>query len=63
MDKLLNNKLIKESKLSISEDSGEHPKVGAILTDLNGNILAKSHRGETGNGDHCEYIIFKKAKG
>jgi len=52
---------IEESKLSLDEDTGIHPKVGAILTDLNGEVLLKSHRGETGNGDHCEYIILKKA--
>lgn len=52
---------INESEKSIPEDGRIHPKVGAILVDLHGNILERSHRGETGNGDHCEYILIKKA--
>lgn len=51
---------IEESKKSINEDEGIHPKVGAILTDMEGNIILRAHRGETGNGNHCEYILIKK---
>lgn len=50
-----------ESKKSISEDRGIHPKVGAILADSDGNIIVSAHRGETGSGDHSEYILLKKA--
>lgn len=52
---------IDEAEKSVSEDAGVHPKVGAILADSDGNIIARSHRGELGNGDHAEYIIIKKA--
>jgi tRNA(Arg) A34 adenosine deaminase TadA len=30
---------IEEAKKSVSEDQGVHPKVGAILTDKEGNVL------------------------
>lgn len=53
---------IKISERSVSEDLGVHPKVGAVLTDSRGNIILNSYRGESGNGDHCEYILLKKAK-
>lgn len=53
---------INESKKSTPEDYGVHPKVGAILCDFQGNVLVSSYRGETGNGDHCEYILLKKAE-
>jgi pyrimidine deaminase RibD-like protein/ubiquinone/menaquinone biosynthesis C-methylase UbiE len=53
---------IKESQKSIPEDSGVHPKVGAVLSDMYGNILTTSHRGESERGGHCEYILLKKAK-
>lgn len=52
---------INESEKSAPEDGRTHPKVGAILSDSKGNILVRSHRGEMGNGDHCEYTLLCKA--
>ncbi len=46
---------------SVSEDKGAHPMVGALLADRNGEILATSFRGESGEGDHAEYILLSKA--
>ncbi len=37
---------IAEAKKSQAEDAGPHPKVGAILVDPAGTIIARSHRGE-----------------
>jgi pyrimidine deaminase RibD-like protein/SAM-dependent methyltransferase len=52
---------IKEAAASVPEDYGAHPKVGAILADSEGKIIARSHRGETGKGDHAEFILLTKA--
>ncbi len=42
---------------------GPHPKVGAVLADREGNILATAYRGESGTrGDHAEFIAINKAK-
>jgi pyrimidine deaminase RibD-like protein/SAM-dependent methyltransferase len=51
---------INESAQSVSEDHGIHPKVGAVLADENGHILARAHRGEFGGGNHAEYCLLKK---
>lgn len=50
-----------ESEKSVPEDERIHPKVGAVLTDSKGNILVRSHRGEDGNGGHCEYTLLREA--
>jgi len=61
--KELMNKSIEISKCSISEDQNIRPKVGAILTNLKGEIIETAYRGEMGNGCHCEYSLFKKLEG
>ena len=53
---------IAEAHKSQVEDSRPHPLVGAIITDDEGNILLRSHRGENGSGGHAEFLIFEKAK-
>lgn len=60
--KSLIGEVTKLSKMSKSEDKGIHPKVGALIVDCEGNILLSSYRGETGKGDHAEFIILNKAK-
>lgn len=52
---------IEEATKAIPEDSGVHPKVGAVLSDSEGNVLVTAHRGESGPGDHAEEILFRKA--
>ena len=58
----LMNEAIIEAKKSISEDSRTHPKVGAIIIDVSGDIILRAHRGENNNGGHAEYMLLKKAK-
>jgi pyrimidine deaminase RibD-like protein/ubiquinone/menaquinone biosynthesis C-methylase UbiE len=53
---------ITESAKSKPEDTSIHPKVGAVIADENGDIIAKAHRGERGKGDHAEFIAIEKAK-
>ena len=45
---------ITESEKSISEDDNIHPKVGAVIVDEDGRVLARAHRGEIGKGDQME---------
>ncbi len=54
---------IQVSKMSQDENKNIHPKVGAILTDLDGNVISTAYRGECGDGCHCEYSLFEKLKG
>lgn len=37
-----------------------NPKVGAVVADANGQIIAKAFRGETGAGEHAEFILLEK---
>ena len=53
---------IEIAQKSVSEDGKISPKVGAVLTDDDGNVLMDCYRGETGRGNHCEYGLLKKAK-
>jgi len=53
---------IEESEKSVSEDDRIHPKVGAVIANEQGRIVAKAHRGEEGHGDHAERIAFSKAE-
>lgn len=53
---------IAEANKSKAEDGRNHPLVGAIVTDDDGRILLRAHRGEDGGGGHAEYLIFQKAK-
>lgn len=50
-----------EAKKSKAEDGRAHPFVGAILTDINGSILARAYRGEA-RGAHAEFCLFQKAR-
>ncbi|TDU80801.1 diaminohydroxyphosphoribosylaminopyrimidine deaminase [Prosthecobacter fusiformis] len=52
---------ISESRKSKPEDGSIHPKVGAVIVDENGTVVAKAHRGEQGRGDHAEFIAISKA--
>ena len=52
---------IAESEKSVPEDKGLHPKVGAILANKDGEIVFRAHRGESGKGDHAEFLILSKA--
>ena len=48
-----------ESLLSIhNHDNKPDPVVGAILTTVDGKILATAHRGELRIGEHCEYTLI-----
>lgn len=62
-EKALMTKSIEISRMSQAEDKGTHPYVGAVLTDIDGNIIETSFRGEGGEGCHCEYSLFKKLEG
>ena len=48
---------INEASRSVHEDNRPHPRVGAILTDFNGRILAKAYRGER-LGAHAEFSSY-----
>lgn len=51
---------IAESRLSVPEDKGIHPYVGAVLADANGAVIARAHRGDHAPGAHAEYSLFRK---
>ncbi|MEI6090606.1 MAG: ATP-binding protein [bacterium] len=52
---------INESKKSIPEHIDKaDPKVGAIITTKDGEILAKAYRGELRIGEHCEYTLIER---
>jgi pyrimidine deaminase RibD-like protein len=54
---------IAEAARSHPEDEGIYPREGAILVNRQGGIIARAHRGETGSGDHAEFIVLGKAAG
>jgi pyrimidine deaminase RibD-like protein len=66
MDEILKLNLMREALAeahkSQVEDSRPHPLVGAIVTDDEGNVLLRAHRGENGSGGHAEFLIFEKAQ-
>jgi pyrimidine deaminase RibD-like protein len=66
MDDALKLSLMREAIIeahkSQAEDSRNHPLVGAIVTDDDGKILLRAHRGENAGGGHAEFLIFEKAK-
>ncbi len=53
---------ITEAENSVPEDNNIHPKVGAVIVNEDGRVIAKAHRGEVGKGDHAEFIAISKAK-
>jgi len=53
---------IEEAKLSLPEGKKPVPKVGAILTNENGDILLVAYRGMTKAGRHCEFELLQKAE-
>jgi|GEM_PF-17644 len=56
---------IEEAEKSEDEhrDDGKiSPKVGAVLSDLDGNVLLTAHRGKGGHGHHCEFSLITEAK-
>ncbi len=54
---------IELARLSKPEDERIHPRVGAVLTDTNGNVLETAFRGELAPGAHAEFCLFEKLKG
>jgi pyrimidine deaminase RibD-like protein len=53
---------IEVARQSIPEDGRPHPLVGAVLTDLDGNVLLEMARGQFGPGIHAEAGILALAK-
>ncbi|HDY90413.1 MAG TPA: hypothetical protein ENH82_20120 [bacterium] len=52
---------IEESRLSIPEHIDKtDPRVGAIIANKEGLIVAKAHRGELRVGEHCEYTLIER---
>ncbi|MBL7823685.1 MAG: hypothetical protein JNK69_09770 [Saprospiraceae bacterium] len=52
---------IDESHLSIPEHTDKtDPLVGAIIASADGVILAKAHRGELREGEHCEFTLIER---
>jgi pyrimidine deaminase RibD-like protein len=49
---------IAEAKRSRHEDDRIHPCVGAVLA-KDGVLLASAYRGESGKGDHAEYVTLE----
>lgn len=51
---------IDQARKSVTEgDSRSHPLVGAVVV-KNGQVLTVAHRGETGPGNHAEFIALEK---
>ncbi|MGM4931995.1 deaminase [Tardiphaga sp. 619_E2_N8_5] len=53
---------MEEAHKSHAEDDRNHPRVGAVLADEDGNILLRAHRGENESGGHAEFLLFQKAE-
>lgn len=53
---------IRIAEKSKSEKGRISPKVGAVLVNAEGEIVLDCYRGETGEGNHCEYGLLEKAK-
>jgi pyrimidine deaminase RibD-like protein len=53
---------VQEALRSVPEDDRPHPKVGALLTDADGKIKYRAHRGEEELGGHAEFHLFRKAE-
>jgi ATP-dependent DNA helicase RecG len=52
---------IEESYLSVPEHTDKtDPLVGAIIATYKGEVLAKAHRGELREGEHCEYTLIER---
>lgn len=52
---------IEESHLSVPEHQDKtDPLVGAIIATKDGEVLAKAHRGELREGEHCEYTLIER---
>jgi ATP-dependent DNA helicase RecG len=52
---------IEESHLSVPEHEDKtDPLVGAIIATKDGELLAKAHRGELREGEHCEYTSIER---
>lgn len=53
---------ITEAKKTKAEDERTHPKVGAVVVKED-QVLASSHRGEMGSGNHAEFGALEKKLG
>ncbi|MCW3075104.1 MAG: hypothetical protein JWP69_2173 [Flaviaesturariibacter sp.] len=52
---------IKEARKSIPEHADKtDPLVGAIIATADGEILARAHRGELREGEHCEFTLIER---
>ena len=61
--RILMNRAIEEMRKSKSEHSDKpDPKVGAVLSDEDGNFIDAAHRGELRRGDHAEYTLLDRKK-
>jgi len=49
-----------EAKKCVGESERPHPKVGAVVTTSNGQLLASAHRGQQHPGDHAEFTALEK---
>lgn len=50
---------IEEARAAAPEDGQVHPRVGAVAVH-EGTLLASAHRGETGPGDHAEFVLLER---
>ena len=52
---------IEESRKSMPEHADKtDPRVGAIIVNAEGEILARAHRGELRIGEHCEFTLIER---
>jgi pyrimidine deaminase RibD-like protein len=58
----LMRKSIELAKLTKAEGKKSVPKVGAVLSTKEGDVLLTAYSGETNSGHHCEYEILEKAE-
>jgi pyrimidine deaminase RibD-like protein len=53
---------IDQARLCVPADPRLHPHVGAVLTDMDGNVLYCAHRNEGSTEGHAEFLLLEKAK-
>ena len=53
---------IDEARRSVPEDKNIHPRVGAVISDEYGSVVVSAFRGESGKGDHAEFLAISKAR-
>jgi pyrimidine deaminase RibD-like protein len=53
---------IEQARLCVPVDARIHPRVGAVLTDADGNVLYRAYRNEGNTEGHAEFLLLEKAK-